>query len=278
MWSTARYDLGLTDAEFWRLTPRQYAALLKRHHHKVEHDEYMLAEIISKTVNFSFCHPEHPTKTIDFMPSMRGKKVSQAQTIERLKAQFRAAKEIGEKIRGDRMPDSFSLEIDTSDLVKRLEQLPRKVAKNVLIGALTDSGHVMQSAIKQAVIDRSPRGASGEPRSYTDPNGNSIMPELLAEDIDIDPYVRPDGTSCNVEVGPTELTGYVARWLNDGWMHVHGGRRFNAAKTKRGKGIDDEQIPGTHMFEAGFDESAVDATNVFTSTLAAGIEEAFQEK
>ena len=176
------------------------------------------------------------------------------------------------------MADSIQITIDTSDLVKRLEQLSKKVAANVLMGALEDSGRIMQAAIKEAVVERAPRGASGEPRPYKDPNGNSIMPELLAEDIDIDPYVRSDGTSCNVAVGPTELTGHVARWLNDGWMHVHGGRRFaNAERTRRGKGIEDEQIPGTHMFEAGFDESAQAALDAFTTELAAGIEEAFSD-
>jgi hypothetical protein len=173
------------------------------------------------------------------------------------------------------MPN-LELQLDTSDLVRRLDGLAQKVAKEVLTVALTDSGHVMQAAIKQAVIDRAPRGASGEPRPYHDPNGNSITPELLAEDIDIDPYVNSNGQSANVEVGPTELTAHVARWINDGWMHTHGGRRFkNAAKTHRGPGIEDEQIPGAHFLEAGFDESAQTALNTFTSTLAAGIEKAY---
>ena len=176
------------------------------------------------------------------------------------------------------MADNLTIQIDTSDLVKRLEQLPKKVAADVLMGALEDSGHVMQAAIKQAVVERAPRGASGEPHPYKDPNGNSIMPELLAEDIDVDSFVNKTGLTCNVTVGPTELTGHVARWLNDGWMHVHGGRRFmNAEKTRRGKGVEDDQIPGTHMFEAGFDESAEVALETFTTELAAGIERAFSE-
>lgn len=176
------------------------------------------------------------------------------------------------------MADSISIHIDTSDLAKRLEQLPKKVAADILMGALEDSGRVMQAAVKQAVVERAPRGASGEPRPYTDPNGNSIMPELLVEDIDIDPYVNSRRLSCNVAVGPTELTGYVARWLNDGWMHTHGGRRFmNAERTRRGKGVEDEQIPGTHFMEAGFDESAPAALETFTTELAAGIEGAFSE-
>lgn len=171
---------------------------------------------------------------------------------------------------------SLELQIDTADLVKRLEGLTQKVAKEVLTGALTESGTIMQQAIKQAVIDRAPRGASGEPRPYHDPNGNSIPPELLAEDIDIDPYVKSDGHTANVEVGPTELTQHVARWINDGWMHTHGGRR-KTEHHKNGKGIEDGQIPGTHFMEAGFDESAQAALNTFTGTLAKGIEEAYSK-
>jgi hypothetical protein len=175
--------------------------------------------------------------------------------------------------------DNISIQIDTSDLVKRLEQLPKKIAADVLMGALEDSGRVMQAAVKQAVVERAPRGASGEARPYKDPNGNSIMPELLAEDIDIDPFVNKSGLTANVAVGPTELTGHVARWLNDGWMHVHGGRRFkNAERTRRGPGVEDEQIPPTHFMEAGFDESAEAALETFTAALAAGIEQAFSEE
>src|SRR5579863_3084621 len=144
------------------------------------------------------------------------------------------------------------------------------------MGALNDSGRFMQAAVKQAVVERAPRGASGEPRPYKDPNGNSIMPELLVEDIDIDPWVKSNGQSANVAVGPTELSQHVARWINDGWLHTHGGHR-KTDKRPSGTGIEDEHIPGTHFMEAGFDESAQTALNTFTTTLAAGIEEAFKE-
>ncbi len=174
------------------------------------------------------------------------------------------------------MSETFALAFDTSDLIRRLEELPKKVMKEVVIDALTDAGHVMQTSIKQAVVDRSPRGASGEPREYKLPNGNSIMPELLAEDIDIDPYISKGNLSCNVEVGPTALTGYVARWINNGWMHVHGGRRFLHGKN-RGKGVEDEQIPGAHFMEAGADESAKEAADVFCAKLASGIEETYKK-
>lgn len=170
----------------------------------------------------------------------------------------------------------LDLKIDTSDLVKRLEGLAKKVAAEVLTTALTESGSVIQAAIKQAVVDRAPRGASGAPREYKDPNGNSIPPELLAEDIDIDPFINRSGESANVEVGPTELTDHVARWINDGWMHTHGGKRRSTSHPNA-KGIEDGQIPGTHFMEAGFDESAQAALDVFTGTLSKGIEEAYQK-
>lgn len=175
------------------------------------------------------------------------------------------------------MSDHLEIQIDTSDLVRRLDGLSQKLAKEILNTALTESGEVMQAAIKQAVIDRAPRGASGEPRPYKDPNGNSIEPGLLAEDIDIDPYVKSNGQSANVEVGPTDLTAHVARFINNGWVHTHGGYRKSKSH-KNGTGIEDGNIPGTHFMEAGFDESAQTALTTFTSTLAEGIEDAYSDK
>jgi hypothetical protein len=95
IWSTARYDLGLTDEQFWRLTPRQYSYLLKRHRQKSEHEELLAAIIARSVVDFSFCHPAKPSKYADYMPSKWGRKEPRGQVIERLKAQFRQAKQIG---------------------------------------------------------------------------------------------------------------------------------------------------------------------------------------
>lgn len=77
------------------MTPRQYAYLLKRHKARLEHDELLAAIIARHIVNFSFNPPAKPNNYADFMPSKWGRKEPRNQVIERLKAQFRQAKQVG---------------------------------------------------------------------------------------------------------------------------------------------------------------------------------------
>jgi hypothetical protein len=64
------YDLGLSDAEFWKITPRQYDALYERHKEHIQRWEYMFAQNTAYTVNFSMGHPKEPISPSDLMPSM----------------------------------------------------------------------------------------------------------------------------------------------------------------------------------------------------------------
>jgi hypothetical protein len=68
-WSCARYNLHLTNDEFYRLTPRQFDSLLKRHREQIEHEELLAGIIASVVVNFSLGAPKTGTKPADFMPS-----------------------------------------------------------------------------------------------------------------------------------------------------------------------------------------------------------------
>lgn len=77
------------------MTPRQYAYLLKRHKARLEHEELLTAIIARHVVNFSFNPPSKPNNYADFMPSKWGRKEQRSQVIERLKAQFRQAKLVG---------------------------------------------------------------------------------------------------------------------------------------------------------------------------------------
>jgi len=77
MWSVARYDLGLTDDEFYGLTPRQYDALLKRKEYQTWQQEFLFAQLTAFSVNFSLCHPMEPVCIGDFMPSEFAKKKSE---------------------------------------------------------------------------------------------------------------------------------------------------------------------------------------------------------
>lgn len=69
MWSSARYNLNLTDDEFFELTPRKFDALQKRHKYKTESNELLFAQMTSALYNTGFKSPEKPTKIDDFMPS-----------------------------------------------------------------------------------------------------------------------------------------------------------------------------------------------------------------
>jgi hypothetical protein len=68
-WSCARFNLRLTDEEFYSLTPRQFDALLKRHREKIEHTELLAGVIASAIANFSLGGLKEPAKPADFMPS-----------------------------------------------------------------------------------------------------------------------------------------------------------------------------------------------------------------
>lgn len=65
----ARYDLHLSDDDFYALTPRQFDALLKRKKVETVASEFLLAQLTSWVANTGFRSTEKPTKPSDFMPS-----------------------------------------------------------------------------------------------------------------------------------------------------------------------------------------------------------------
>jgi hypothetical protein len=69
MWSCARYDLHLSDEQFFILTPRKLDSLLKRHKRKAQSNELLFAQLTSWVANTGFRSTAEPTKTEDFMPS-----------------------------------------------------------------------------------------------------------------------------------------------------------------------------------------------------------------
>ena len=69
MWSSARYDLRLSDDDFYSLTPRQFDALLKRKKAETVANEFLVAQLTSWVANTGFRTTEKPTKPQDFMPS-----------------------------------------------------------------------------------------------------------------------------------------------------------------------------------------------------------------
>jgi hypothetical protein len=78
----ARYDLRLSDEEFYALTPRQFDALCKRHRMASEMTEFFFAQVSSTVMNTGFRSTEKPTSPADFMPSQRNKKPIKQRTSE----------------------------------------------------------------------------------------------------------------------------------------------------------------------------------------------------
>lgn len=69
MWSHARYDLGLSEAEFWSSTPRQIQYLDKRYAQRLEREEFYSAQVSSTICNNGFKQYKEPIRPADFMPS-----------------------------------------------------------------------------------------------------------------------------------------------------------------------------------------------------------------
>ena len=73
LWSHARIDLGLSDREFWSITPRQLSYLDKRWKAQQEREEYYTGLLASVVANCQFNPPKEPFAPSDFMPSHRAK-------------------------------------------------------------------------------------------------------------------------------------------------------------------------------------------------------------
>lgn len=74
MWATGVYDLGLTDAQFWALTPRQYDLLANRFLDAEERASQrfgLLATLYANAHRDREKHP-HPFELQDFAPSRNG--------------------------------------------------------------------------------------------------------------------------------------------------------------------------------------------------------------
>jgi hypothetical protein len=61
--------LGLTDEQFYALTPRQFHLLLDQHRERTEHTELLAGIIASNIVNWGFQPPKKTAVPADFMPS-----------------------------------------------------------------------------------------------------------------------------------------------------------------------------------------------------------------
>ncbi len=84
LWSTALIDFGLSESQFFALTPRQYHALVKRKERDIEHRELLAGIVASTTANFSMGAPERALSPRDFMPSQWVKELPEPEDVRAL--------------------------------------------------------------------------------------------------------------------------------------------------------------------------------------------------
>lgn len=154
--------------------------------------------------------------------------------------------------------EDITLDVDTRALDDALSRLPMVMQKKVLRKALEAAGDVLLESI---------RGHA--PERQQDTPGGSIPPGILRADLHTDVEVS-EKSGAVVRIGPTTITGHVARWINNGFtLTTHGSKRGRSAvKRKDGK---PNPIPGTYFMERGTDEASERALEVLTSTIAEGI-------
>lgn len=68
LWAVARYDLRISEAEFWKLTPRALEALLARNKEALYREQTLLAILRRDLINFSFCRPKKPVELDQLLP------------------------------------------------------------------------------------------------------------------------------------------------------------------------------------------------------------------
>ena len=149
------------------------------------------------------------------------------------------------------MDDGVEFVVDTRELDAALTALPRKLAGAAMRAALQAAGDVMLEAIEAHTPERTDEET---------PDSTSLGPGILKADMHTEIQVNSKFMP-RVKVGPSSIAGHVARWQNNGYnLTTH--RRSRAGR----KVI--RAIPGKHFLEAGFDESAETAVDVFCATLA----------
>ena len=77
LWSIGRFDLDLTEEEFWHITPRLFATLLKRKEIGEEISDLRIALLRMTITNMSGRYAEKLTKIEDFMPHKRKEQTSE---------------------------------------------------------------------------------------------------------------------------------------------------------------------------------------------------------
>ncbi len=160
------------------------------------------------------------------------------------------------------MAEDIDLIIDTKELDARLSALPGKIQKEYVTKALEAAGNV----ILEAMVAHAPERTDEET-----PDSNSLPPGILKADLHAQVIIGQSGA--RVRIGPTEIAGRVARWINDGWIHTGHGKSRRGRKRSRNKDTGEVlEIPGTHFIERATDESGQAALDAAVASLSESLE------
>lgn len=157
------------------------------------------------------------------------------------------------------MADDLEISIDTRALDEVLSSLPLKVQKKIVGKALQAAGDVVLVRMKVLCPER-----VDEPT----PDSTSLPPGMMRMDLQTAVNVS-ESHGAEVRIGPGQIAGHVARWVNNGWNLTRGGRRRvrkDGRAVGRGKVI--KTIPGQHFIEAALDEAGQAAVDTMVSVVA----------
>jgi hypothetical protein len=70
MWAVALYDLGRSEAEFWRWTPRQFFRLVRRHEEAQRRQDFRAGIIVATMANLHAPRKGNPWQPWEFMPGL----------------------------------------------------------------------------------------------------------------------------------------------------------------------------------------------------------------
>jgi hypothetical protein len=144
------------------------------------------------------------------------------------------------------MANDISLHIETAKLEEQLNNLPEKIRSKYVKAALQTAGDI----ILQEMVAQAPE-RTDEPT----PDSDSLPPGVLKADL----HTQLKGGA--ILIGPSEIAGPVARWIEKGWTVTGHG------KSKRGrKKI--KAIPGKHFMSGAVDVAGEAAVNAFVESLS----------
>jgi hypothetical protein len=168
----------------------------------------------------------------------------------------------------------FGFSIDTTEFVNMLKALPEKVAGKAVGDALAAGGAVLADAMQEEAPER-----TDDPT----PGSNSLPPGILKEDISFQVQQRK-GYNPRVKVGCTEVSEYVAYWIENGHDVVVHGHLSRAEKSSRRILAKHQPKSGMRHVEANpfmaraFDSSIEAATDAALTSLQESLADAMAAK